>query len=310
MNNDIKFNVILATDLNYGISKENKIPWKISEDLKHFNSITSHFSFEDEYIKNVVIMGNNTAKEIQTPLINRHNIVLRSKGCYGNGFIVETDFDKALKRSKSLSYPGREIFVIGGSKNFNFSLTHEKLDKIYYTLIKKNYNCDNFVDPILDRNDMVYDIIKTEKCIDKITREEVELIYYLIIPKIRFERDYKINIFNIDSKLECLDSIKYCKKIYEVLGNTMKNSNINSKIKRNDLIHFKNGDNLIFVKVLDVKRYLTFEEALKKIDFNKIYPEENLKDEKDAIDYFNNIFSIIKQKSQSGIFVIKFQYIN
>ena len=127
---DIKFNIILASDANYGISKENNLPWKISEDLKYFNKVTSHFTFDEDIIKNTVIMGYNTVKEIGKPLPNRHNIMLRSKGCYGGGFIVETDFDEALERGKSLSYPGKEIFVIGGANNFNNSLKNDKLDKI------------------------------------------------------------------------------------------------------------------------------------------------------------------------------------
>jgi dihydrofolate reductase len=303
---DTKFNIILASDANYGISKVNNLPWKISEDLKYFNKVTSHFSFDEDIIRNTVIMGYNTVKEIGKPLPNRHNIMLRSKGCYGGGFIVETDFDEALERGKSLSYPGKEIFVIGGAKNFNHSLKHEKLDKIYYTHINKNYECDNFVDSILGRDDMVYDIINKEKCIDKNTNEEVELTYYLIIPKVRFERDYKeVNTFTIETTLDCLDDIKSTKKVYEVLGNSTKNSNITSKIKRNDMIHFKNGGSCMTTKVLEVIRYMTFEQAIKKIDYKKIYP--NIVDEKEAIDYFDSIFSITKQKSQSGIFMIKFE---
>jgi dihydrofolate reductase/ASC-1-like (ASCH) protein len=306
MNREIKFSLVYASDNMNGISKDNKLPWKISEDLKHFNNITSNFSFDDDIVKNVIIMGANTAKEIEKPLPNRYNIVLRSKGCYGGGFIIETDFDQALERAKKLTYPGKKIFVVGGAKNINHSMTHPNLDKIYYTYINKNFNCDNFTDSILNRSDMVYDILKKEKCIDKNTGEEVELIFYLIIPKSRFETDYKQNEFTLEVNGETFDSIKLGDKTYEVLGNTMKNQPINSKIKRNDLIEFKNGENRIRTKVLDVQRYLTFEEALKYVDVNKIYPKEKFTKEQ-AIQHYDKIYSIVKQNSQSGIFVIKFE---
>ena len=111
--------------------------------------------------------------------------------------------------------------------------------------------------------------------------------------------------FIIETTLDCLDEIKSTKKVYEVLGNSTKNSNITSKIKRNDMIHFKNGGSCMTTKVLEVTRYMTFEDALKKVNHMKIYP--NIVDEKEAINYFDSIFSITKQKSQNGIFMIKFE---
>ena len=51
---DTKFNIILASDANYGISKQNNLPWKISEDLKYFNKVTSHFSFDEDIINYMI----------------------------------------------------------------------------------------------------------------------------------------------------------------------------------------------------------------------------------------------------------------
>jgi len=170
----MKFNVILASDINYGISKNNLLPWKISEDLKFFNKITTSSSNNKQ---NIVIMGLNTAKEIGKPLKDRYNIVLSSKENLEN-FIMMKSLDDAFEHIKKIEY--NEIFIIGGSKLFDFALTHTYLDKIYFTQINKNYNCDNFVIPILNRNNMKYNIIERKKCDDKNTNEEIELIFYLI----------------------------------------------------------------------------------------------------------------------------------
>ena len=65
----MKLNMILITDVDYGISKNNKIPWYFTEDLKYFNKIT---------INNICIMGSTTAKDLGKPLKNRINIVISS----------------------------------------------------------------------------------------------------------------------------------------------------------------------------------------------------------------------------------------
>lgn len=169
----MKFNIILASDINYGISKNNLLPWKISEDLKFFNKITTNNP------NNIVIMGLNTAKEICKPLINRYNIVISSKSKLDN-FIMVNNFENALEKAKELSTESNEIFIIGGAKLFDFASTHPYLNKIYYTQINKNYNCDNFINNLLDRRDINYNLIDEKNCLDKNLNEFVQLKFYLI----------------------------------------------------------------------------------------------------------------------------------
>jgi len=163
----MKFNMILITDNNYGISKCNKIPWRFREDLKFFTRTT---------INNVCIMGSTTAKDLGKPLRDRINIVISSNDdC--KDFIITRNFDEALKIAHNYTLPDKEIFIIGGSRLYNEALKSDKLDKIYYTHINQSYDCDNFVDPILDREDMKY------KILDKILLEKIELTFYLITKK-------------------------------------------------------------------------------------------------------------------------------
>jgi len=168
----MKFNMILATDTDYGISKNNKIPWHIPQDLKFFNKITKH---------NICIMGSTTAKDLGKPLRDRINIVISSNddckdlgksdpNYNNNDFIIVRNFEDAIKLINS----EKEIFIIGGSRLYNEALKSDKLNKIYYTHINQSYGCDNFVDSILNKDDFKYEII------DKIQKESQEITFYLI----------------------------------------------------------------------------------------------------------------------------------
>lgn len=297
--NELKFNIILATDSNNGISKDGKIPWHYPDDMKFFNRTTTSFDKDDTIVQNVCIMGSKTALDLKHGLKNRHNIVISSKGAYWGDFKQEYTLEAGLERARNMSYPGKEIFVCGGSKLYNEALKHPNLDKIYYTHINKSYNTDNFVDPILNRDDMVYDVL------NKILINGVELTFYLIIPKKRFETHYSVLTYNLKIKEELFSDIKSGNKTYEVLGCRMSLRHILSRIKRNDIIEYTT-DALETVKVhiLEVTRFKTFEEALNVIDFKKIYP--NMSSKELALTEFNDTFSVSQQRANGGVFIIKF----
>jgi len=71
-------NLIVAMCKNNGIGVDNKIPWRISEDMNYFSKKTSG-DYEANIKKNAVIMGRNTWESLPKkykPLPNRFNIVL------------------------------------------------------------------------------------------------------------------------------------------------------------------------------------------------------------------------------------------
>ena len=71
------FDIILACDINNGIGKNNKLPWKIKEDMEYFKTKTTYSEYPD--YKNVVIMGYNTWISIPNkfrPLKGRINIII------------------------------------------------------------------------------------------------------------------------------------------------------------------------------------------------------------------------------------------
>jgi dihydrofolate reductase len=142
---------ILATDINFGISKDGKIPWKSKKDMSFFFNKTKN---------NVVIMGKNTyfsLPEEFRPLKNRLNIVLTNKpddylNCkeYDNCEAIFTNNDKIHNsilnyREKYLQmYPflstNFKIFIIGGKQIYEQFIP--LCDTVWVTTIKKDYSCD------------------------------------------------------------------------------------------------------------------------------------------------------------------------
>ena len=128
-------NVIIATDIEGGFSKDGKIPWKSKEDMMHFKKITTGC---------VVILGRKTFESIGKPLPNRINIVI-SRNII-EGVITCTSYSHAMTVAKEHLIP---IFIIGGLRLYQEALADIKeLQSIYLTTIKSKYDCDLFIPPI------------------------------------------------------------------------------------------------------------------------------------------------------------------
>jgi dihydrofolate reductase len=127
--------IVAYTKVNRVIGKDNKLPWHLPEDLKHFKEITLY--------KNVV-MGHNTWKSIPDkfkPLPNRNNIVLSKtleeiKGYNGN-VCVFSSIDEILH-----IYP--DIYVIGGATIYNSFLNRSLVDRIIASEIYNEYDGDAY----------------------------------------------------------------------------------------------------------------------------------------------------------------------
>ena len=145
---------ILATDINFGISKDGKIPWKSKKDMSFFFNKTKN---------NVVIMGKNTyfsLPEEYRPLKNRLNIVLtKNPSIFTNNIelecnnifftnnekineFIESNREKTIKQYPFLSSKFK-IFIIGGKQIYEKYIP--LCDTVWVTTIKNNYNCDLFL---------------------------------------------------------------------------------------------------------------------------------------------------------------------
>jgi len=114
--------IIVGMAKNHVIGNKDQIPWHISEDLIHFNQVTSGHP---------IIMGVRTHESISgfenhkgwdptKPLVHkilpkRTNIIVNDKGNHEvPGAIVVTNLEDALKAGKE-SEGGEEVFIIGGA---------------------------------------------------------------------------------------------------------------------------------------------------------------------------------------------------
>lgn len=143
------FSIIAAkTFLKNGIGKNNMLPWKLIDDMKHFKFITTSNYLSNTNLKNSIIMGKNTWDSLpHKPLENRLNIIVsntlynqnKNKKLKNIKFI--NSFNKALDIANIES---NNIFVIGGSQLYNEAIQHDLCSKLYITDIYNNFNCDCF----------------------------------------------------------------------------------------------------------------------------------------------------------------------
>jgi len=128
--------IIVATDENNAIGKNNKLLWHISEDLKYFKSITSGHP---------VIMGRKTFESIGKPLPNRTNIVIsRNIDLKIEGCIVANSLNEAINTASKIN---NEYFVIGGESIYKEAINIA--DTIYLTKVYNVYDADTYF-PAID----------------------------------------------------------------------------------------------------------------------------------------------------------------
>jgi dihydrofolate reductase len=115
---------------NRVIGVNNTLPWHISEDLKHFKSLTTGHT---------IIMGRKTYESIGRPLPNRRNIVISRniEASYEGAEVVHS-----IEDAFSICKNDNEVFVIGGSNIYEQALS--LVDYIYITEIKKSFSGDAF----------------------------------------------------------------------------------------------------------------------------------------------------------------------
>jgi dihydrofolate reductase len=138
--------MIVAVDKNDGIAKNRSIPWKSSGDMKFFKEKTQD---------NIVVMGKTTyfsLPERNRPLKNRENYVLTTTPeKYTNIELHHPSlhFINNIENIKEDS--SKKVFLIGGQQlYYKFSYL---CDVIWLTRIKKDYDCDLFLDlKFLDLN--------------------------------------------------------------------------------------------------------------------------------------------------------------
>ncbi|OGK35347.1 hypothetical protein A3A93_04815 [Candidatus Roizmanbacteria bacterium RIFCSPLOWO2_01_FULL_38_12] len=123
--------IVALAKKNKLIGKNNKLPWHITGDLKHFKKIT---------YDHPIIMGRKTYESIGKPLPNRINIVVSRNKNYSvppDCFVVPS-LQEAIDLAKEKDLI--EIFIIGGGQIFRQAML--VADKIYLTLVEGDFEGD------------------------------------------------------------------------------------------------------------------------------------------------------------------------
>jgi dihydrofolate reductase len=128
--------IIVASDENGGIGKDNNLLFKIKDDLKRFKELTTG---------HIIIMGRKTYDSLPNgALPNRHNIVITTSNRVNTlstkeSLIFKNNINELIEKYKNSS---EETFIIGGGLIYKQFLPY--CNKIYLTTVKGNYNADTF----------------------------------------------------------------------------------------------------------------------------------------------------------------------
>lgn len=121
--------IIVAYDENKLIGMDDKLPWNIKEDLKHFKK---------ETLNQTILMGDKTFFGIGKPLPNRKTIILTlDENLTYDHPNVEISHDINSILSKYKNNPDQTIIICGGATIYKLFLPH--VDEIIVSKIKGKY---------------------------------------------------------------------------------------------------------------------------------------------------------------------------
>ncbi len=124
--------IIVAIAKNKVIGNDNKLIWRLSDDLKRFKRLTTGHT---------ILMGRKTYESIGRPLPKRKNyIITRSKEYVVDGGYVFHSIGDAIEAAKEEGED--ELFIIGGGEIYKEMLP--MANKMYLTKVHANPKGDTF----------------------------------------------------------------------------------------------------------------------------------------------------------------------
>jgi dihydrofolate reductase len=124
--------IIAAMDRNRGIGVDNKLPWRLSADLKRFRELT---------MGHHIIVGRKTFESIGRPLPGRRMIVVTRDGNYkAEGCDVAHSVEDAINLARERGE--REVFICGGGEIYSQSIGIA--DRMYLTFVDAEVAADTF----------------------------------------------------------------------------------------------------------------------------------------------------------------------
>lgn len=124
--------IIAAMDKKRGIGVDNKLPWRLSADLKKFRELT---------MGHHIIVGRKTFESIGRPLPGRRMIIVTHNRSYkAEGCDVVHSVEDAIELARARGET--EVFVCGGAEIYAQVIT--LADRIYLTLVDAEVAADTF----------------------------------------------------------------------------------------------------------------------------------------------------------------------
>jgi dihydrofolate reductase len=126
----MRISIIVAMASNRAIGHENRLPWHLPADLKHFRHIT---------MGKPIVMGRKTWESIGRPLPGRTNIVVtRDEHYTAEGCLVVHSMQEAMQAAGD----SEEVMVIGGAEFYRQALPYA--ETLYLTLVEGEFEGDAF----------------------------------------------------------------------------------------------------------------------------------------------------------------------
>lgn len=119
--------IIVAVAQNGVIGDRNALLWHISEDLRHFKTLT---------LGHPIVIGRKTYESLGRPLPGRRNVVVTRQEVAIAGCTVVHSLDEAV----ALFPAEEEVFVIGGAQIYAEALP--RADRFYLTRVWHDYEGD------------------------------------------------------------------------------------------------------------------------------------------------------------------------
>jgi dihydrofolate reductase len=124
--------IIAAMDRKRGIGLDNRLPWRLSADLKRFRELT---------MGHHIIVGRKTFESIGRPLPGRRMIVVtRAVNYKAEGCDVSHSVEDATRLARERGES--EVFICGGAEIY--VQTIEFADRMYLTFVDAEVAADTF----------------------------------------------------------------------------------------------------------------------------------------------------------------------
>ena len=129
--------IIAAVEKNFGIGKDNSIPWRLSADMKQFSSLTKY---------NYVLMGRKTFESIGKPLKNRVTLIITTNKDYKvEGAYVFNTIEDAIAFYKEKNND-QILYICGGAGIYKDCV--DKADELCLSFVQAHVDCDTFFPPV------------------------------------------------------------------------------------------------------------------------------------------------------------------